>query len=206
MAEVSRYNVGGDEGGDDKVLKNKLGIEDQKTLEDVETLLLSDTYEYFLQKLENKDLKYNLNLIFNIHKYFLGILYTWAGKTRTVQISKGDILFASVIHIESALENFVRILKRNLPKDSDNKSSLAEKLAIIHCEFNAIHPFREGNGRTIRLFLDLLALTNGYELIDYKASDKRQYIQACIAGMYQDYSIMKMILYKGLRKRGKSRQ
>jgi cell filamentation protein len=201
MAEVSRYNVSGDE-ADSKngVLKNKLDIKDQETLEDTETLLLSDTYEYFVQKFEKGKIEFDLNLIFEIHKYFLKTLYSWAGKTRSVQISKDGILFAKAAHIKGALKDFEKILKKNLPKESDNKSVVANKLAIIHCEFNAIHPFREGNGRTIRLFLDLLALDNNYELINFRNSTKKKYIAACTAGMHQDYSKMKTVIYKGLKK------
>jgi len=200
MAEASRYNVGGDEAGNE-VLKNKLGIKDQKVIEDTETVLLSDSYEYFLQKLENGKIEFNLDLIFSIHKYFLGTIYSWAGKIRSVQISKDGILFAQAAHIKSALKDFEKILKKQLPKANNKKSDFAKKLAIIHCEFNAIHPFREGNGRTIRLFLDLLALANGYELINFRTFNKKQYIQACITGMSQDYSKMKTIIFKGLKKR-----
>ncbi|MBU2552841.1 MAG: Fic family protein [Bacteroidetes bacterium] len=200
MAEPSRYNVGGDESASE-ILKNKLGIKDQKALEDTESVLFSDTYEYFLASLEEGHLNFNLNLIFEIHKYFLGPLYIWAGKTRTVQMSKDGVLFCKVAHIKSALKDFEKLLKKQLPKKADSKSAIAAKLAIIHCEFNAIHPFREGNGRTIRLFLDLLALANSYSLIDFGKSTKRQYIEACIAGMNQDYSKMKSVIYKGLKQK-----
>lgn len=202
MAGPSRYNVGGDEAGlDSPVLANKLGIKDQKTLEDTETLLFSDTYEHFIKKFKEGKMQFDLDLIFEIHRYFLGPLYTWAGKTRTVQISKDGVLFASPAHIENALVGFKKILTKQNPSRSDNKSAFAEKLAIFHCEFNAIHPFREGNGRTIRLFLDLMALGNGYELINFRMTTAKQYIQACIEGMHQDYSKMKRIISKGLTKK-----
>jgi len=200
MAEPSRYNVGGDE-SPSEILKNKLGIEDQKALEDTESVLFSDTYEYFLAKLAEGRLTFGLDLIFEIHKYFLGPLYNWAGKSRTVQISKDGVLFCKAAHIESSLKEFEKLLSKQLSAKNDDKSSVAEKLAIIHCEFNAIHPFREGNGRTIRLFLDLLALANGYSLIDFGKSSKKTYIEACIAGMSQDYSKMKSVIYKGLTKK-----
>jgi cell filamentation protein len=200
MVEPSRYNVGGAESASE-ILKNKLGIKDQKALEDTESLLFSDTYEYFLGKQEEGRLKFSVELIFEIHKYFLGPLYSWAGKTRTVQISKDGVLFCKAAHIESALKEFEKLLKKQLPKKGDSKSDIAEKLGIIHCEFNAIHPFREGNGRTIRLFLDLLMLNNGYSLIDFGKTSKKTYIEACIAGMDQDYSKMKSVIYKGLRKK-----
>ena len=200
MAEASRYNVGGDEAASE-ILKNKLRIKDQKALEDTETVLLSDTYEYFLEKQELGKMKFDTDLIFDIHKYFLGTLYSWAGKTRNVQISKDGVLFCKAEHIESAMKDFNKLMKKLLTKKPINKSDFAEKLAIIHCEFNAIHPFREGNGRTIRLFLDLLALENGYDLIDFGKTTKKAYIEACIAGMSGDCSKMKSVIYKGLKRK-----
>ena len=199
MAEPSRYNVGGDEAASE-ILKNKLGIKDQKALEDTETVLLSDTYEYFLKKQETGKLKFDIDLILEIHKYFLDTLYTWAGKTRSVQISKDGVLFCKAEHIESAMKDFDKLMKKLLSEKPTDKSDFAEKLSIIHCEFNAIHPFREGNGRTIRLFLDLLALENSYELIDFGKTTKKAYIEACIAGMSGDCSKMRSVIYKGLKR------
>lgn len=196
MAEPSRYNVGGDEG--QKVLENKLKISDQKTLEDTETLLLSDTYKHFFELLEKGKIQFDGKLILQIHKYFLETLYTWAGKTRTVEISKDGVLFCASLQIKRSLENFEKILEKNLPSQKDDKKNMSKKLAIIHCELNAIHPFREGNGRTARLFLDLIAASCGCDPIGYEKSSKEDYIKACIAGMHQDYSKMEKIFYKGL--------
>lgn len=65
MAEPSRYNVSDvDAGIDNKILKNKLGLINQKELDDRETLLLSDAYNYFLKQLQNKKLKFDLDLLF----------------------------------------------------------------------------------------------------------------------------------------------
>lgn len=198
MAVPSRYSVGGDEGSIYKILPNKLGIKNQKELEDTETVLLSDAYRYFFDRLDNLNL--NTEFLFEIHKYFLGPLYTWAGKSRTVEISKENVLFAASTYITRAMQNLDKIVKNNLPTGQDSKSQISLKLAIIHCEFNAIHPFREGNGRTIRLFLDLLVRKTGYSIIDFKKSTQEQYIRACIAGMKQDYTEMKKVIYRGLRK------
>jgi len=195
MAEHSRYNVAGNEGG---ILKNKLGITDLKSLGDTETLLLKDTYVYFFSLLQKGKLSFNVKLIFEIHKYFLGILYIWAGKIRTVEISKDGILFCASSQIEKEFKKFDKVLKDNMPVFQDDRKIISEKLSVIHCEFNAIHPFREGNGRTIRLFLDLLAVNSGYGLIDYSKTFKRNYIEACVAGMQKDYAKMQKILFKGI--------
>ncbi|MBU2524210.1 Fic family protein [Patescibacteria group bacterium] len=142
-----------------------------------------------------------MKLIFDIHKYFLSTLYSWAGKIRTVNISKNNILFAPVTHIEKALTYFETTLDKNLPKNEDNKKVLAEKIAIIHCEFNFIHPFREGNGRVIRLFLDLISVNQDYDMISFGKTTNKDYINACIAGMQQKYQPMSDIIYKGLIKK-----
>lgn len=196
MAELSRYNVSGEK----VVLKNKLGITDQKALEDTETLLLKDAYVHFFSLLQKEKLRFNVKLVFEIHKYFLGTLYTWAGKTRSVEISKDGILFCASLHIKKELKTLGRIIKENMPLFGDSRKIVGEKLAIIHCEFNAVHPFREGNGRTIRLFLDLLAVNSGYGLINYGKTFKKDYIKACVAGMQKDYSKMEKILFRGLMK------
>lgn len=128
----------------------------------------------------------------------MGTLYTWAEKIRNVEISKDNILFCASSQIKKELRNLEHIIKKNLPLIKDNRQVVSGKLAIIHCEFNAIHPFREGNGRTIRLFLDLIAAKYGFNLVDYSKSSEEEYIKACIAGMKQDYSKMQKIIYKGL--------
>lgn len=197
MVELSRYSVGGDE---ESILKNKLGITDIKMLEDTEILLLSDAYKHFFKKLELGKITFNLELLFEIHKFFLAPLYTWAGRIRTVEISKNGILFAQSSQIKKTLEAFEKLLKKNLPKPDDTKKNVAKKLAIIHCEFNAIHPFREGNGRTIRLFLDLIAVKTGFGIIGFGKSKKDAYISACIAGMQQNYDPMERLFYNGLKK------
>lgn len=194
MAELSRYNVSGEE----EVLKNKLGINNQKVLEDTETLLLKDTYVHFFSLLRKGKLRFHVKLTFEIHKYFLDTLYTWAGKIRSVEISKDGILFCASSQIKKELKILDKIIKKNIPLSGNNKKIISEKLSIIHCEFNAIHPFREGNGRTIRLFLDLLAANSGYGLIDYSKTFKRDYIKACITGMKKDYYKMQKILFRGL--------
>ncbi|MFA6528597.1 MAG: Fic family protein [Candidatus Gracilibacteria bacterium] len=196
MAEPSRYNVSGDE--EIGVLKNKLKIKDQKILGDTETLLLSDAYSHFFEILNGNKLNFTVRLIFEINEYFLSVLYDWAGKIREVEISKDGILFCPKSQINKALLKFEHILRENMPLPKDNKRVVSQKLAIIHCEFNAIHPFREGNGRTIRLFLDLIADNCGFQPINYGESTKETYIKACIEGMKQDYSKMQRIMYKGL--------
>jgi cell filamentation protein len=197
MAEPSRYSTD-DESKD--VLKNKLGISNESDLHEAENILLKDSYRYFLDELEKNTVTFSSDLLTQIHHHFLGSLYPWAGKFRTVDISKGSILFASSRFIPELLKNFDKQLLKHLPKKDDSKKEISEKLSFIHNELNAIHPFREGNGRTLRLFLDLLAIDTGYEPINYSASSMKSYFDACKAGMAGNNKPMEKFIYKGLTK------
>lgn len=202
MAGHSRYNISKQGAGIQKgILKNKLGITTQKQLDDTETILLSDAYTHFFELHEMGKLVAELQLLFDIHAYFLGPLYSWGGKVRTVDISKDNILFAPSHNIESALSDFEKIFNKNLPQLSDSKRIVAAKLAFIHVELNAIHPFREGNGRTIRLFLDLLAAHAGYHPIDWGKKSKKVYFKACVLGMTKEYGPLTHLIFGGLSKK-----
>ena len=200
MAEASRYYVSDKDAGVSKgILKNKLGFKSKKDLDEAETALLSDTHAHFFELLEKRKVKFDLSLLFSIHKYFLGHLYDWAGKVRTVNISKDEMFFAPIKYIDQALADFNKLLKTTLPKQSDAKDDVSKKLAIIHNEFNIIHPFREGNGRTIRLFLDLIAGSLGYNPIDWSKKTNSDYIKACIKGAKGEHETMEKIIKKGLK-------
>lgn len=200
MAGRSRYSVSGKKAGIKKgVLKNKLGISSQKELDDAETILLSDAYEFFSKKkFKPKDFK--VDFLFSIHKYFFGTLYDWAGSLREVNISKGNMMFASARYLRSSLEYLDKILKENFPSRKDSKSIIALKIALLHNEFNAIHPFRDGNGRTIRLFLDLLVSFFGYKMIDWDSRSKNEYLKACLLGSAGNHQPMKDFILRRLKK------
>jgi cell filamentation protein len=195
MAAHSRYDVSREGAGIDKngVLINKLGILDQKELDDAETLLLKDSYAHFFELLSRRKIVFDLSLLFTIHKYFLDTLYAWAGKVRGVDISKSGALFAPVAHIISSLQTLEILIQTHLPKRTDSKKRISEKIAIIHNELNAIHPFREGNGRTIRLFLDLMVADLSLHPVNWSV---KGYMDACQKGMSQDHSKMARIIYR----------
>lgn len=202
MAGHSRYNVTAKKAGIEKgVLRNKLGLSNQKELEDAETILLADAYEFFISKNNLNTFTFNVEFLFSLHKYFLSTLYEWAGNIREVDISKGKMMFASVNHLDLSLKYLEKILKENLPTKQDTKNNIASKIAFIHNEYNAIHPFREGNGRTIRLFLDLLALSIGYEMINWDSKPKDVYIKACIVGATGNHKPMTNFIFRRLRKK-----
>jgi cell filamentation protein len=102
--------------------------------------------------------------LFTIHSHLFQDIYSWAGKRRTVEISKGGKPFFPLSHFHSALQFIDNLLVeyKNIPKE--DKEKLSRKLAEILDSVNYLHPFREGNGRTQREFLRLLALEKGWIL------------------------------------------
>ncbi|MFH1178416.1 MAG: Fic family protein [bacterium] len=201
MAERSRYHVSAKDAGVSKgVLKNKLGIKNKNKLDEAETLLLADTYTHFFELLKQVKIKFDLSLLFSIHKYFFETLYDWAGIIRTVDISKDGMLFTPAKYIANSLKEFRVLINKILPKQFDSKDRLSKKLAIIHNEYNIIHPFREGNGRTLRLFLDLIVANLGYDPIAWGKKSNTDYINACVEGASGKHDKMTKIIKKGLKK------
>lgn len=202
MAGHSRYEVSDSVAGFSRgLLKNKLGITDQKELEDVEALLLQDAYAYFIDRVNTEKVIFDLSFLYIIHEFFLGTVYSWAGKTRKIDISKDGILFAPSRYLKESLNVFENILSETIPTTNDTKKIISQKLALIHNEYNALHPFREGNGRTIRLFLDLLVYSIGYLPVDWGKTSPNQYVQACVDGMKQNHAGMERIIFAGLKLR-----
>lgn len=143
------------------VLHNLANIEDEKVLLAYESLKVSKRVE---ELIENPIQIKSSNSLLIIHHYLFQDIYEWAGKLRTVNISKdgkpffeGERFHLAFQYIDNLIVEF-RNIKRT------NKKDLAKKLAEILDNVNFLHPFREGNGRAQREFLRLLALEKGIKL------------------------------------------
>lgn len=137
------------------LLRNLLNITDPDVLLFVE----SGTVTKRLQQFYEKSIKIRgIDSLFEIHKHLFQDIYVWAGKKRIVEISKDGKQFFPTSHFDKAFRYIDQLIAefKKLPKN--NKKGLAEKLAEILDNVNYLHPFREGNGRTQREFLRLLAL------------------------------------------------
>ena len=118
-----------------------------------------------IQELYDKPIKIiGADSLLSIHRQLFQDIYTWAGKKRKVEISKAGKQFFPTTHFDNAFR-FIDTLISDYKKISErNKLQIAEKLAEILDNINFLHPFREGNGRTQREFLRLLALEKGLTL------------------------------------------
>lgn len=142
------------------VLKNKLGIQDEEVLKETEALM---TYINGA-KLEEKPLagEFDFSHYKAIHRFLFSALYDWAGEICRVDISKKGTVFCPAAEIEDRAEKIFKRLKAHnffmdLPKDD-----FVDEITDFYCVTNALHPFREGNGRTQRAFLTQLIRNAGY--------------------------------------------
>ena len=143
-----------------------------------------------------------------LHKKTFSKLYPFAGKYRTLNISKGYTTFCQVRFLEqTSKEIFKKLHSDNYLKNytSKPKAEFAQKITYYICELIALHPFFELNGRTTRLFFDMIATYNGYEYIDYQEALKLEdgenlFIKASIDCMTGNDNKMYTIIFNGLNK------
>lgn len=158
-------------------LINKFDIKDETVLKELETTItLTKITEYFLNPLFNT---FDVQHYKEIHKYLFGDIYDWAGEYRTVDMSKKGTIFAEVENIENLMLNcFKRLNDKNLFQGL-KFDDFIDEFVDFYCVTNMIHPFREGNGRTQRVFLTQLINENGYD-IDFFEIDTDELMIATI--------------------------
>jgi len=165
------------------VLKNRFGIVDATLLSETEAdLAAARSRELALAPLKGK---FDLAHLQAIHKYLFGDLYDWAGRLRTVDISKNGHLFAHHAHLAFATKELFSKLAQERCLAGLGQNAFASRTAYFFSEINALHPFREGNGRTQREFLSFLALRNGY-YIAWEQLDQARMLQASIESFHGD--------------------
>ena len=143
------------------LLRNLQDITDPEALLFVESGAITKR----LQELYENPIKVKgIESLFEIHKHLFQDIYTWAGKKRKVEISKDGKQFFPTTYFDNALRYIDQLIAEFKKTPKDNKKLQAEKLADILDNVNYLHPFRDGNGRTQREFLRLLALEKGSTL------------------------------------------
>lgn len=176
------------------VLKNKLNIKDKEKLYNYERKIVLAKLYILRQKdtIGNFDLKHFVS----IHRFLFEDIYEFAGLFRNENIAKGNFRFAEWEYIEQELIKLLDKLKEENYLQNLSKKVFAERLAYYMAELNVLHPFREGNGRTIREFIRELALKNGYEL-DLTKTKPKDMLEASIESVV-DIDNLENILYKCL--------
>ncbi len=177
------------------VLKNKLNIIDAELLEEAERRITSlRTTEAMKKGIRGK---FDFNHLKRIHKFLFGDIYDWAGKIRLVNISKGN-QFCRTEFIEQQMQEIFKKLQRdNYLQDVTSQCELSKRLAYYLSEINAIHPFREGNGRCQRMFIQLLSNSLGYQLDFMKITDEEM-LEASIRSFDLEYGMLEELINRAL--------
>ena len=172
------------------VLKNKLNIRDNKLLKTAEEeITLIKQMELLKNPIKGNFSKAHL---MNIHKFIFEDIYPFAGKIRREQISKADTMFYPPNLIDRELDKvFAKIKEKNMLRETDEEK-VFDNLAYVMAELNIIHPFREGNGRSIREFIRLMAKRMGYDL-NWGNVDREELLEASILSV-DNYKLLIGIL------------
>jgi cell filamentation protein len=185
---------------EDEILPNKLGLKDPEQIAEEEYRGFLRAEIKFESVLDDISL-INWELISSIHKTAFNHLYEFAGELRQVNLSKGGFMFPAARFLRSAIKEFEKEFLKPLPETFEDYDLLIEYVAPLHAELLFIHPFREGNGRTARLFADLIALQSGFDRFNFeKITEKRmsEYITAIQAAADKNYEPM-IQLFKSLK-------
>lgn len=159
---------------------NKLDIQNAQLLKEAEALYTAQR----LLELQATTIidNFDLESLIMIHKYIYQDLYDFAGSIRVENISKGETLFAAVPYIIPNAEKLFTQLKSENYISGTTINEFSEKAAYYMAELNIIHPFREGNGRTIREFIRCLALKCGFTL-NWNAVSDSEILEASISSV-----------------------
>ena len=160
-------------------LENKLGLSNpvnfacaEERISKKKALILFDSGA--LDKLEAG----TVSSLKEIHKYLFDEIYDFAGELRTVNISKGSFRFAPLMYLEAALANIDKM-----------PQSTFDEIVEKYVEMNIAHPFREGNGRSTRIWLDLIFKTELHKVVDWSKVDKEDYLLAVERSPIKDIEI-----------------
>ena len=182
------------EGGD--VLKNKFGISNPKKLRETEEFYFSEAASDIIVNFTSSEI-FDFGYLRVLHKKLFGEVYDFAGEIRTVNITKTDsnTPFCYADFIETEADRIFSELESNKYLQGLELSGFNIALSKLSSELNALHPFREGNGRTIRLFLQLLAFKNGF-ILDYSLVSHEEIIEADKAAFVGDLSMIQELYSK----------
>ncbi|MFV1457427.1 protein adenylyltransferase Fic [Bacillus mycoides] len=165
------------------MIENKLGITDQIELAREEERISKTKAKrlYDSGDIDSSDVGTYKGLA-DIHRYLFCEVYDFAGKTRTVNIAKGNFRFAPVMYLEDSLTCINQMPQSNL-----------EEIVAKYVEMNVAHPFRDGNGRVTRIWLDLILKKEIKKVVDWNLISKESYFSAMGRSPVNDLEIRQLI-------------
>ncbi len=164
-------------------LENKLGITDSaKLAREEERLSKARALELFEKRLLDTFEVGTFQGLVQIHKYLFCEIYDFAGQIRTVNIAKGNFRFAPVLYLQAALEHIGQM-----------PQSTFDEIIEKYVEMNVAYPFREGNGRSTRLWLDAILKKELRQVIDWSQVDKEDYLLAMERSPVRDLELKTLL-------------
>lgn len=185
------------------VLKNLLGIKRKLEMDQIEARELRRASEQII-RIYDQDHRFTEADIRKIHQIWLGSIYVWAGRYRTVNLVKAEFPFAAAREVPRLMAEFERgPLYQSTPCRFRSTTEVVKAIALVHTELMLIHPFREGNGRVGRLLAVLMALQAGLPPLDFgsiKGRKRPEYFAAVRSGLDRDYGPMEKIFSDVIRR------
>lgn len=164
-------------------LENKLGLISSADLaREEERISKKKAMELFESGLFNKLGPGKFSSLQAIHKYLFDEIYDFAGHVRTVNLAKGNFRFAPVMYLQAALESIDKM-----------PQSTFDEIVEKYVEMNIAHPFREGNGRSTRIWLDLIFRAELHKVVDWSHIDKEDYLLAMERSPIRDIEIKHLL-------------
>lgn len=165
------------------MLENKLGLTSQAELALYEEKISKKkAYELFEKRILNTLEPGKFSSLAKIHKYLFDEIYDFAGELRKVNIAKGNFRFAPLMYLEAALEHIDKM-----------PQSTFDEIIEKYVEMNIAHPFREGNGRSTRIWLDLMLKDSLGSVVDWSKVDKNDYLLAMERSPIKDVEIKHLL-------------
>ena len=165
-------------------LENRLNITDSADLAREERISKKKAAQLFDNKLLDSFPAGKFDTLQAIHKYMFEDVFDFAGEIRTVNLAKGNFRFAPLIYLQAALDNIDKM-----------PQSTFDEIIEKYIEMNIAHPFREGNGRSIRIWLDHILKNEIGKVVDWSKVDKENYQLAMERSPIKDVEIK--VLLKG---------
>ncbi|WP_145858985.1 Fic/DOC family protein [Pedobacter suwonensis] len=188
-----KYQIPNDQ---NEVLPNKLGLTSLTdiNLSEFEGFLKA---EIILSERLTPSTKFSVSYILGIHKLALSHLYSFAGKYRDVNISKGGFPFAAARFLNETMKQFEQEILKELPKKYIDRKQLISNIAKVHAELLLIHPFREGNGRTARILANLMCRKAGFSSLKFEKigeDEFKNYVLAIQVATDGEYRLMEKMI------------
>lgn len=195
-SDQGKYHIPKQEEGE--VLPNKLDLSDPEEIGKKETEGFVEAETGLIEELTTETV-FDCAYIRKIHRLALYNLYTFAGEYRTVNMSKGGFLFPAAKYVPQNMNLFEQEVLVHLPHHYESRERLIRDIGRVHAELLYIHPFREGNGRTMRILANMMSYKAGYDMIDFEPVEKKgemrkRYIEGVQAALDENYEPMNNLI------------